>query len=277
MPALFIAAAAACAQCVAPPQSIPFELSHGHIFVSAFVNGEGPYRFGLDTGASGIGRADASLAAELSLAKVDETANSDGVTTTTSDVVSVQSLRVADLEKRDVQLISRDYNRNRTPDAPRLMGIIARDFFADRLVTFDYPKRTVSFAHGELRAGEPGVLRYGPSFTIPVCFGSACYPGKVDTGSSRGLVIPEELVGKLAASAPVPIGEALRTNGTATLYEITLRDPVRVGGVTAVVQKALYAQPSSSTIVIGSDFLKDYVLTIDQQHQLLRIARPSAD
>jgi hypothetical protein len=47
-----------------------------------------------------------------------------------------------------------------------------------------------------------------------------------------------------------------------------------VSGVTATNQKILYSDPSDDTINIGSDFLKDYVLTIDQRHQLLKISRP---
>jgi hypothetical protein len=267
MPALVAAAAA-------PATSVPFELDNGHIFVSAFVNGQGPYRFGFDTGASGVGRADAALTQTLSLPKVDEAANSDGVKVATADVVSVRSLRVGDLERADVQLISRDYNRNRKPGVKPMMGIIARDFFADRLVTIDYPARTITFSPGELRADQQGVTAYTGSFTIPVCFAAGCFPGKVDTGSSRSLVIPKDVVAKLKAGPPVQIGKGMRTNGVATLYALTLREPVRIGGLSVAGQAALYAEPSTDTINIGSDFLKDYVLTIDQQHQLLRIARP---
>jgi len=255
--------------------SIPFELDHGHIFVDAFVNGRGPFRFGFDTGASGMGRADRSLAAALSLPKVDETANSDGAKTATADVVAVESLRLGDLEQRNVQLISRDYNAGRSPGLQPIMGIIARDFFADRLVTIDYPAREITFSRGQLRLGEPGVVAYGASFTVPVCFASGCYPGKIDTGSSRSFVVPKDLVPKLSASEPAAIGQGLRTNGVATLYEMTLNEPVHIAGITATHQKILYAEPSGDTIVIGTEFLKDYVLTIDQQNRLLKISMPA--
>ena len=38
--------------------------------------------------------------------------------------------------------------------------------------------------------------------------------------------------------------------------------------------KVVYADPSDGAINVGSDFLKDYVLTIDQRHRLLRISKP---
>ena len=256
--------------------SIPFELDHGHIFVDAFVNGRGPFRFGFDTGASGMGRADSSLAAALSLPRVDEAANSDGVKTATADVVAVESLRVGDLEKRKVQLISRDYNAGRTPGLQPIMGIIAREFFADELVTIDYPAKEITFARGQLKLGEAGVVAYGASFTVPVCFASGCYPGKIDTGSSRSFVVPKDLVPKLSASQPAAIGQGLRTNGVLTLYEMTLNEPVHIAGITATRQKILYAEPSGDTIVIGTKFLKDYVLTVDQQNHLLKISMPGS-
>jgi hypothetical protein len=256
--------------------SIPFELNQGHIFVSAYVNGRGPYRFGFDTGASGIGRADSRLACELSLPHAGQAANSDGVVVSTADVVSVESLRLGALEKRNVTLIARDYNKGRAPDAAPLMGIIARDFFADRLVTIDYPKRTIRFSTGSLRADEEGVFAWSGSLTVPVCFAAGCFPGKLDTGSSRSLVIPKNLLPKIAASEPTLVGKAARTNSSATLYEIQLKEPVRIGGVTAVAQKALYAEPSDSVIDVGSDFLKDYVLTVDQAHRLVRLTMPDA-
>lgn len=254
--------------------SIPFELDHGHIFVSAFVNGRGPFRFGFDTGASGIGRADSSLASTLSLPKVDQVENSDGIQVATADVVAMESLRLGGLEKRNVQLISRDYNKGRNASLQPIMGTIARDFFAEELATIDYPAREITFSQGRLEAGEAGVVSYGASFTVPVCFASGCYPGKIDTGSSRGFVAPKGLVPKLSASEPAAIGQGLRTNGAATFYEMTLNEPVHVAGVTVTHQKILYAEPSGDVIVIGTEFLKDYVLTIDQQNHLLKISMP---
>jgi len=254
--------------------SVPFELDHGHIFVSAMVNGKGPYRFGFDTGASGMGRVDSSLTAALSLPPAGEATTSDGIKTATADVVTVNSLQVGELEQRKLSLLSRDYNRGRKAGLQPIMGIVGRDFFADRLVTIDYPSYRIGFSKGELDPKGPGVVAYGPSFTIPVCFASGCYPAKVDTGSSRGIVIPKDLVAKVSATAPVPIGQGIRTNSTSSMYEMELKEPVKVAGITATAQKAIYADPSDNVINVGSDFLKDYVLTIDQRHQLLRISRP---
>jgi hypothetical protein len=256
------------------PSTVRFELYKGHLYVDAFVNGRGPFLFGFDTGASGMGRADSSLVAALSLPKAGQASNSDGIKTVTNDTVSVERLQVADVEKTGLTLIARDYNQGRKDHV--IAGIIGRDFFADRLVTIDYPKKTIHFGHGALKAADPGVIAYSDGFVIPVCFASGCYPAKLDTGSSRSIVVPKELVSKIAAGPPRRIGEAKRTNSVATLYEMDVTEPVRIGGMTVLHQSVLYADPSDSAINVGSEFLKDYVLTIDQQHHLLQISRPKS-
>jgi hypothetical protein len=259
----------------AEKEAVPFELSGGRIYVQAFVNGRGPYRFGFDTGASGVGRADTRLATELALPMVTQAQNSDGVAVTTTDVVSVESIRLGPVIQRKAELLSRDYNRNLKAGNQPMMGIIAREFFADKIIVIDYPARTIRFRDGALDPKAAGVIHYAPGFTIPVCFGELCHPGKIDTGSNRGLVLPKDIAEKVSVGAPVLLGQAARTNSSVSLYEVPVRGPVRVGALTASPSKVLYADPSTDTVNIGSDFLKDYVLTIDSKNELLRIDKPA--
>jgi predicted aspartyl protease len=258
----------------ARPLTVPFELYKGHIYVSVFVNGKGPYRFVFDTGASGMGRADVRLVDALSLKRIGQEQNSDGINVAQIDIVAADSLRLGDMERDNVALASRDYNRHRKPGEAPVMGIIGRDFFKDRLLTVDYPARTISFTSGRLRADQAGVVHYAPSFRIPVCFTIGCREGKVDTGSSESLVIPKALAENIAASPPVHVGSATSANTMFELYEMRLKQPVRISAVTARNQRVVYSEPSDDTINVGTGFLKDYVLTIDQPHQLLRISRP---
>lgn len=262
------------AQQVEPSAEVPFELENGHIFVQVMVNGRGPYRFGFDTGASGMGRADAALTAALGLPQIDTTDNSDGVRTRRTDVVRVDRLALGPLERTGIDLLSRDYNRGRPAGVRPIEGIIGRDFFADHTVTIDYRTRTIRFDAAPLRADMPGVVAYGPGFVIPVCFAGSCHPGKVDTGSSRGLVFPRQVIAGHTRGAPTEIGRVARTNSVAILYSVPLDSPVTLSGVTATIENALYVEPSVDTINIGSDFLKDTILTIDQRNALLRIERP---
>ena len=47
---------------------LPFRTIESRIYLDVMVDGKGPFVFAVDTGASGIGRVDASLVAELGLA-----------------------------------------------------------------------------------------------------------------------------------------------------------------------------------------------------------------
>jgi hypothetical protein len=257
-------------------RAVPFELRGGHIFVQAYVNGTGPFLFGFDTGASGIGRADVRLATQLALPKVGEEQNSDGIKTVTTDVVSVERLRLGPVEKRNVRLLSRNYNGSHT-SPPFLLGIIGRDFFADRLLTIDYPNRTLTFSRGRLSSQGQNVVRYRPGFRIPVCIGTKCLDGTLDTGSSSSLVLPKEAALANAIGPAKHVGSGRRMNSVAELYEVQLSLPIKVGGVIASGARVLYADRSEDTANVGSDFLKDYVVTIDQRHHLLRISRPASN
>ena len=65
------AATAACRAAKAPRQAftmrVPFEVIDGRIYIQATVNDRGPFKFAVDTGASGLGRADTSLVSILGL------------------------------------------------------------------------------------------------------------------------------------------------------------------------------------------------------------------
>ena len=272
-----IAALVPVTQVHAASDSVAFELHNNRIYVPVFVNGNGPYRFAVDTGASGQGRADIRLTVTEALKTVGEAANSDGVKTISTQVVTARSVRLGDLELRDVEFLSRDYNRNLKAGDEPMMGILGREFFRGRLLIIDYPARTLRFPSGALALGDDGVVPYGPGFSVPVCFQSGCVDGKVDTGSNRTLVVPAPLVPKLKVSTPLLVGRVTRTNSEASLYEMTLNEDVQVSGVIARKQKIFYAEPSVDTVNIGSEFLKDYVLTIDQASQRLKIEFSPAD
>ena len=272
--ALAATGAALAAEASDSASNVPFQIIKGHIYVDGYVNGEGPYIFVFDTGASGMGRADVRLVAEQALEKAGQTENSDGINVAPIDVVKARSLRLGDVEKRNVELLSRDYNRNRKPDRPIIMGIFGADFFADHLLTIDYPARMLRFTRGSLDPRRPGVVAYQEGFAVPVCFASKCYTGKVDTGSSMTLVIPKTLVGQVATTEPVPAGTGTRANTVAQMYEMRLTEPVGISGVTATNLTIRYSDPSDDEINIGTNFLKDYVLTIDSRSRLLKIERP---
>lgn len=264
--ALFAAGAATPASAAVDPDRVcvPFELLDGHLVVKVRVNGEGPYNFLLDTGASDMGRADTRLAAALRLPKLAPEANSDGVNTTTVDVVRAATVSLGGLERRDVALASRDYNTTPRPHGLRL-GIIGRDFYADRLLTVDYPARQLRFSRTErLDPADPANIHYEAPFRIPIRIGEEPAVGAIDTGSNLTLHVPEAMLAKINADPPVEAGVGRRANTTFKLYRAVIRDSVAVGGVTAKNVDARFSALAEE-VNIGNGFLAGHILQIDQR------------
>ena len=137
----------ACALAIEAPSeavfSLPFRTIDG-IYLDAMVNGEGPFVFALDTGASGMGRADATLADALNLPADGKDETSDGVSSSQVDRVRIASLTLGGLERRDLSVIARDYRSRVSPEAA-FSGILGREFFADGLLAIDFSTRRLTF------------------------------------------------------------------------------------------------------------------------------------
>jgi Aspartyl protease len=250
----------------------PFEMVDGRIYLQVRVNGEGPYRFLFDTGASGIGRADASLVKALSIPVTGTSTNSDGVNTTAIDVVRLRSLSVGGMSRADVEVLSRDYGRD--GELVEISGIIGREFFADGLLVLDYPDRKLLFARSSLRPGDPGVVPYRENFHVPVTIGSETVEGSLDTGSNLTMHVPRSIYDRIDAEPLAPAGEGRRANTVFQLYSTRLHGPVRIGALSASDVPAMVSD-RAPRLNIGAGFLKDYVLAFDQRSLLVALCEPA--
>jgi len=150
---------------------MPFDIVDGRIYVQARVNGRGPFKFAVDTGASGWGRADASLVAALHLKMHKPAMTSDGVRAAKVATVHLDSLELGGLSRKNLDVVTRDYSSRMSPDAA-FSGIIGREFFADGLLIIDYPARTLSFSRKlSLSPSEAHVLSYERAFRVPISIG----------------------------------------------------------------------------------------------------------
>lgn len=249
---------------------IPFEAVDGRIYVQAVVNGRGPFRFALDTGASGLGRADASLVATLGLTLSPPVANSDGVATAAADTTTIDVLDVGGVVQRDIRVITRDYNRGMSP-ASALSGIIAREFFADGLLVIDYPRKLVSFSRRlALSAVQAGVLRYERPFRVPMSIGAVQAEGNLDTGANVAFVLPRALFDKVSGTPPESVGEGRLANTTVDAARATVRGPVVVGQarLTDVEVRVSARYPE---LLVGAHALQQFVVLIDQRSRSVAV------
>ncbi len=262
--------------CAVPviPQSdidirVPFDIVHGRVYLEARVNGEGPFRFAVDTGASGWGRADASLTGALGLPVQGTTETSDGVSEATVETVRFDTLELGGLVRRDLEVITRDYSSGAPPEAA-FSGIIARQFFEDGLLVIDFPARTLTFSRSAPPLGEAGSLGYERPFRIPVRIGERLVQGQLDTGADVTLVLPQALYDDVEASAVASAGNATLTNTVIESGRGTVRGPVEIGGI-SLSEVEVRVSGRYPELLIGGHVLGDAVVAIDQRSRRVSV------
>ena len=251
---------------------MPFESVDGRIYVQARVNGREPYRFAVDTGASGIGRADMRLVSALGLSLHGETTTSDGVSKAGVETARIEALQLGELVHRDVEVIARDYNSRNAPEAA-FDGILARDFFADGLLRIDYPNRMLTFSRTEqLGASSANALPYTRAFRIPVTVDGHPFVAQLDTGANVGFVLPQTVFEQVSDQ---PLGESVRsqlTNGQLESWRAVVNGPIRVGQVSHA-QMEVRVSPKYPELLVGAHALQDAVVMIDSRSQVVAVCR----
>lgn len=251
---------------------IPFETLDGRIYVQARVNGHGPFRFAIDTGASGLARADASLVSTLGLAIQGQTSTSDGVRTAKVDTTHLDSLELGNLTRRDIDVITRDYSGRKPPEAA-FSGIIAREFFSDGLLVIDYPNKILSFSRtSALSASAKHVLTYERAFRVPVSIGGLRTEGNLDTGANVTFVLPQSLYEKVAATPLERAGHGQLTNGEIETNRATIRGPFRIGSVSLSNVEVRVADRFPE-LLVGAQALEGSVVLIDQRSKSIALCK----
>ncbi|MFT4197925.1 MAG: aspartyl protease family protein [Pseudoxanthomonas sp.] len=253
---------------------VPFEVVDGRIYVHARVNGRGPFKFAVDTGASGLGRADASLVSALGLAIQEKsTANSDGVQVAQADTVRIDSLDVGGLSRRDLQVVVRDYNGGMPPQAA-FAGIVAREFFADGLLVIDYPRRILSFSRKlSLSPGQEDVVQYRLPFRVPVSIAGVPTQGNLDTGANVAFVLPQALFEELPATRSLQrAGQGRLANSQVETLRTTLHGPFRIGKA-SLADVDVRVSARYPELLVGAHALQHFAVLIDQRSRSIALCR----
>lgn len=248
----------------------PFTLIEGRIYVDVLVNGKGPVRFAVDTGASGMARADQSLVKLFDLPVKGETQTSDGVTTATVNYAHFESLELSKLKRSDFDAISRDYS-SRMSKGGEFSGIIGRDFFADGLLIIDYPRRTLLFSQKHmLPEADANILSYERAFRVPVHIGDHTVQGNLDTGANVTFVLPQSLYQKLSAEPLEDAGRGGLTNGDIAISGSRLHDAVKLGAAT-IKSPDVKVAADYPELLVGAHALQNFTLMIDQPNKRIAI------
>jgi hypothetical protein len=249
--------------------------------VEVTVNGQGPFLFAIDTGGQGMARVDSSLVEKLKLETVDTVQASDGSgrSPVALPVVRVDSIALGGLEFKDVRALSRDYNRS--PNMPRIDGILGFNLFADYLLTLDFPAKRVLLERGAL--GEPdgaGILSFERPRGIPVVslnVAGHTVRAHLDSGNMvGGFILPEALVEKLTLAGPSrSAGRARSLTGEMEIKAAEIKGVIRLGGF-EFADPTIHFPALSADANVGAAVLREFAITFDQKNNRLRLERSRA-
>jgi predicted aspartyl protease len=246
--------------------------------VEVKVNGQGPFLFAIDTGASGMGRVDSSLVEKLKLPEVGEVRGSDGsgANARGMKLIQVDLLTIGNLEFRNLRAASRNYNLS--PNLPHIDGILGFNLFSDYLLTLDYAAKRVRLEKGQLP--EPNgaeVLSYESQNGIPkidLQVGDAKIKAHIDSGNTVGaFMLPAALAEKLSfLSPPVTVGKARTVSSEIEIKEARVKGSIRLGRF-EFPEPTIHYPAVSQDANIGSKALQDFALTFDQKHLRVKLSR----
>jgi hypothetical protein len=251
-------------------------LAGDDLLLEVKIDGQGPYRFALDTGAAGGGRIDKALAEKLKLKVVGQmrTGDPSGQNTQTLDIAEAGTLTLGGATFSGVHLVVRDL-----PDRG-LDGILGSGLFQDFLLTLDYPARQVRIEKGELPPVDGReVLGFEDPNGVPqirLKIGELEIPADVDSGNMQGeLVLPASYLGKVPLeSEPKVVGRGRTGFNEFEIKQAPLKGGVQVGAITVDRPRVDFVEifPHAN---IGQAFLRRFAVTIDQKNHRIRFKLPA--
>jgi len=231
--------------------------------VEATINGKGPYRLILDTGATNT---------------VLNPEWFDGKT----GPVDLETFAIGSLTWKKMPVRSASiFGGGKVPeDFPK--GVISAAAFPGYLVTFDYPHQTITITRGALPAPDGRrIFQYGANEALPVA--PIRVAGKtlalhIDTGSPGGLMLPMHYTKELPLGAePVAAGKARTVVGEFEVVTAPVKGAVELGEYTLDVPSVRFSDlrpgPEPAPGNFGYEILRTFKITFDSANRRLLFER----
>ena len=257
-------------------------LQGGEVLVEVRIDGKGPYRFALDTGAAGGGRIGSALAKTLGLPVIGKARIGDpsGKNPQEAEIVQAASLSLGGATFHDVELLAREFPASDAPER-QFDGILGIGLFQELLLTLDYPAARVRVENGELppAAGDKEVVDFDgrrgvPSIVLKI--GDVELPADVDSGNMRGeIVLPSSYIGKVPRERePEVAGHGRTSFNSFEIKRAPLKGAVLVGGQTVEHPVIDFVEifPHAN---LGGAFLRRFAVTIDGKNHRIRFRLPA--
>jgi Aspartyl protease len=270
--ALLLGLAALPVRAQVDPHTIRMEVVHGKPYVMVEINGQGPFRFLIDTGTGAQAIVTEELAGILHLPVIGHARLTDpsGLGEQHTDTVLIESLHLAGAEFTRVRAIRHGlYGEDQT-----CMGLLGFTLFKDYLLTLDYPNQEMRLAAGALTAdGESTVIPFRMPDGVPIAalkVGDQKVEALFDSAGT-GMSLPRQLASKLKFfSDPVAFGNVESVSTRFQIMAAKLNSNVRLGHYT-FDPPFVEINPAFPLVNFGSCPMHIFSITFDQAHLLLRL------
>jgi predicted aspartyl protease len=278
---LVVVAAAGCAPAAPPMRAklprggidVPVEMWADVPTVQVMVNGRGPYRFVVDTGATPPVGISTDLARELGL----PTSGGRTVLRAGNDQfvrlaqTRVRSLALGEALFEDVPAVVGDVN------VPGYAGLLGMRLFEGSVLTLRFPGRRLLVRPGRLDPADPDTFAarfVGDRPTVPVTPPLRGRPrtlhALIDTGSNGGVALPQSLRDDLVVDPTFSATEKATTlGGEMSLDVLLLRGPLRVHRY-EVDWPIVSLGPGGA--VVGTSLLRRFDVSVDLASRRVRLA-----
>jgi hypothetical protein len=252
-------------------------VGEGGVVLEVRINGQGPYRFALDTGAGGGGRISPALVKKLGLKPAGEVVTGDpsGKNTQTLQIIEVDLLTLSGASFKGVKLMARDAPQPPGGPGAGLDGVLGIALFKDHLLTLDYPARKVRIEAGDLPpVDNREIIAFQMPHGVPAIkmkVGDLEVDADVDSGNMNGEVtLPGSYIDKVPLQKePVVVGRGRTGFNEFEIKQSPLKGAVRIGDRTVESPRVDFVEifPVAN---VGHAFLRRFVVTIDQKNLRMR-------
>ncbi len=245
---------------------------YGKPYVMVTINGQGPFRFVIDTGTGGDALVTPALAEQLGLPTVGHATLSDpsGQGSKKAPIVLLESLKVAGVEFSNVRALEHGF----FSEAGTCQGLLGFTLFRDYLLTLDFPNRKVTLRTGALTPdGGKTVVPFRMPEGVPVASlkvdGLQPVEAQLDSGGG-GLVLPQALAERLRYDiAPVVFASGQSVATCFKLQVAKLASDVKLGRYT-FTHPVVEIHPAFPLVNFGSPPMQSFAITFDQKNLLVR-------
>ena len=257
---------------------VPMQDLQGRPVIGLKINGKGPYRFILDTGAVTTVISD-ELSRELSLTPPAGMQVASVGGGPAPAIVVIHEVRIGDAVLEGmIAAVMPMGGLLKGENAPR--GVLGAANFPGYLLIYDYPGKHISIKKGALEnADSKSTFQYTEEQvlpTVPVRIGGHDTEVHLDTGSPFGLTLPVKFLAELPlASQPKEAGRVRTGGGEFPVSIARVNGAIELGKYRLGLDEVRFSDarpgPGPAAGNIGYDVLRHFVVTLDSKNRRIRL------